>query len=90
MKITFDGKTQSKVLNIGNLIKLYFIPILMCIGHGNACVQQLHLWSLCFWMPLINEELVCAQESGNPHDPYVVAYRYRRLQKGYLAEYSLY
>ena len=27
-----------------------------------------------FWMPLINEELVCAQESGNPHDPYAVAF----------------
>ena len=24
-------------------------------------------------MPLINKELICAQESGNPHDPYVIA-----------------
>ena len=27
-----------------------------------------------FWMLLINEELVCAQESGNTHDPYAVRF----------------
>ena len=31
-----------------------------------------HYVSKNFWMPLINVELVCAQNSGNPHDPYTV------------------
>ena len=38
----------------------------------DSCIQGHHV-SKDFWMPLINEELVCAQESGNPHDPYAVA-----------------
>ena len=37
----------------------------------NSCIQGHHV-SKDFWMPLINEELVCAQESGNPHNPYTV------------------
>ena len=38
----------------------------------NSCIQGHHV-SKDFWMPLINEELACAQKSGNPHDPYGVA-----------------
>ena len=37
----------------------------------DSYVQGHHI-SKDFWMPLINKELVCAQESGNPHDPYAV------------------
>ena len=38
----------------------------------DSCIRGHHI-SKDFWMPLINEELACAQESGNPHDPYAVA-----------------
>ena len=38
----------------------------------DSCICGHHI-SNDFWTPLINEELVCAQESGNPHDPYAVA-----------------
>ena len=42
----------------------------------DSCIHDHHI-SKGFWMPLINEVLVCAQESGNPHDPYIV-----RIKKG--------
>ena len=38
----------------------------------DSCIQGHHV-SKDFWTPVINEELVCAQESGNSHDPYAVA-----------------
>ena len=37
-----------------------------------------------FWMPVINKELVCAQESGNSHDPYGVAIKKGSMVVGYL------
>ena len=36
------------------------------------------------WMPVINEELVCAQVSGNPHDPYAVAIKKGSLVVGHM------
>ena len=38
----------------------------------DSCIRGHHV-SKDFWTPVINEELVCAQESGNSHDPYAVA-----------------
>ena len=38
----------------------------------DSCIQDHHV----SWMPLINEELVCAQESGNPHDPNAVVIKW--------------
>ena len=38
----------------------------------DSCIRGHHI-SKDFWTPVINEELVCAQESGNSHDPYAVA-----------------
>ena len=35
-----------------------------------CCIHGHHV----FQMPVINKELVCVQESGNPHDPYVIAF----------------
>ena len=37
----------------------------------DSCIRGHHV-SKDFWTPVIYEELVCAQESGNPHDPYAV------------------
>ena len=42
----------------------------------DSCIQGHHV-SKDFWTPVINEELVCAQESGNSHDPYAVAITHR-------------
>ena len=35
-------------------------------------------------MPLINTELVCAQDSGNPHDPYAVAIKKGSVVVGHM------
>ena len=37
----------------------------------DSCIRGHHA-SKDPWMPVINEELVCAQEIRNPHDPYAV------------------
>ena len=37
----------------------------------DSCIRDHHA-SKDPWTPVINEELVYAQESGNPHDPYAV------------------
>ena len=71
-------------LNIGDLIKIYFICALIlmctcwhwawkCIRMFDSCIRGHHI-SKDFWIPVINEELVCAQEGGNPHDPYAVMF----------------
>ena len=45
---------------------------------------QGHHVSKDFWMPVIDEELVCAQQSGNPHDPYAVAIKKGSLVVGHV------
>ena len=62
--------------------------ILTCATlHVLALGMETHLFDSCIrchhaskdpWTPVINEELVCAQESGNPHDPYAVAINLER------------
>ena len=47
----------------------------------DSCIRRHHI-SKDSWMPVINEELVCAQESGNPHDPYAVVIKKGSLVVG--------
>ena len=47
----------------------------------DSCIRGHHN-SKDFWTSVINEELVCAQESGNPHDPYAVAIKKGSLVVG--------
>ena len=42
----------------------------------DSCIRGHHV-SKDLWTPVINEELVCAQESGNSHDSYAVAITHR-------------
>ena len=49
----------------------------------DSCIRG-HPVSKDFWMPVINEELVCAQESGNPHDPYAVVIKKGSLVVGHV------
>ena len=49
----------------------------------NSCIRGHHV-SKDFWTPVINEELVCAQESGNSHDPYAVAIKKGSLVVGHV------
>ena len=49
----------------------------------DSCIRG-HRVSKDFWMPVINEELVCAQESGNPHDPYAVVIKKGSLVVGHV------
>ena len=53
----------------------------------DSCIRGHHV-SKDFWMPVINEELVCVQESENPHDPYTVAIKKRSLVVGHVARKS--
>ena len=53
----------------------------------DSCIRGHHVLK-DFWMPVINEELVCAQESGNPHDPYAVAIKKGSLVVGHAQKIS--
>ena len=54
-------------------MEMHMLVLGMEIHMFNSCICGHHV-SKDFWMPLINKEVVCAQESGNPHDPYAVAF----------------
>ena len=83
-------------LNVGDFIKLYFICTYKQ-SDFNVCMlvlgMETHVFDSCIrghhtskdpWTPVINEELVCAQVSGNPHDPYAVAIKKGSLVVGHV------
>ena len=48
-----------------------------------SCIHEHHV-SKDFWTPVINEVLVCIQESENPHDLYTVAVMKGSLVVGHM------
>ena len=57
------------------------------VCNGDSCIRGHHV-SKGFWTPVINEDLVCAQESGNSHDPYAVAIKKGSVVVGHVPRKS--
>ena len=54
-----------------------------CTHVVESCIHR-HQMSKDFWTPVIDEVLVCIQESENPHDPYAVAVKKGSLVVGHI------
>ena len=54
-------------------MEMHMLVLGLEIHMFNSCICGHHV-SKEFWMPLINKEVICVQESGNPYDPYAVAF----------------
>ena len=48
-----------------------------------SCIRGHHVLK-DFWTPVINKELVCAQESGNSHNPHAMAIKKGSLVVGHV------
>ena len=67
-----DTDSVSGVLHITTDFNVHVLPLGMETHVFDSSIHGNHVFK-DFWMPLINKELVCAQESENPHNLYVVA-----------------
>ena len=88
------------ILQNNSLINPKCVPYFICAYRWSdfnirllALCMETHVFDRCIrgykvskdvWMPVTNEELVCAQESGNSHDPYAVAIKKGGLVVGHV------